>query len=223
MLVRDVATITPLRKKVTQMTDTQTAPKSKGNPNNPGFKRFLSERHNQQVNLQDIIHVALEELYEPVSTQEMQRYLKNEANIDLVIHRVKYALEQLVLANKASARLETTEERKLRAMGAHTAPKAAYLFNAGPVSRPRTKAQVVEGYRIFDVSDGAKTRRASRVNLKKPIGAPNIKRGPEPVSVDHSSAIDFLIEKLVAERTKELQVQLNAANEKLAQFKKLLG
>jgi hypothetical protein len=218
--VRDMAKITPLRKE-TQMTNVQTTRKV-GNPNNPGFKQWLAARHSEQLNLQDIILVALAELHEPVSTQEMQRYLKNEADIDLVIHRVKYALEQLVLARKISVHLETPEERKLRANGVHTSPKPAYLFNSGTTPRARTITQVVEGYRIFDVAEGAKARagrpRKARKSVTKPIGAPEIQRGPS-----QGEAIDYLIEKIVSERTRDLQAQLNEANAKLAQFKKLLS
>jgi hypothetical protein len=42
-------------------------------------------------------------------------------------------------------------------------------------------------------------------------------------SVDQGSAIDYLIEKIVSERTRDLQAQLNEANAKLAQFRKLLS
>jgi hypothetical protein len=37
------------------------------------------------------------------------------------------------------------------------------------------------------------------------------------------AALDFMIEKLVAERTAELQKKLDDANSKLAEFKKLLS
>jgi hypothetical protein len=56
------------------------------------------------------------------------------------------------------------------------------------------------------------------VNTTKPIGAPDVSRSPL-----QGEAIDYLIEKIVSERTRDLQAQLNEANAKLAQFKKLLS
>jgi len=216
--IRDMARITPYKKATTTPMPTPATTKH-NNANNPGFKKFLAERHSEQLSLQDIIQVALEELQEPVSTQEMQMYLKNEASIEIVDHRVKYALEQLVLAHKIAVHLESPDERKLRANGANTSPKPAYLFNSGSTPRTRTVASVVEGYKLFDVGAGAKSRAGRpRKNVAKPIGAPDISRTSE-----QGSAIDYLIEKIVAERTKDLQAQLNEANAKLAQFKKLLS
>jgi hypothetical protein len=222
--IRDMARITPYKKVTTTQMKTPAIVK-RGNANNPGFKKFLAERHSEQLNLQDIILVALEELQQPVSTLEMQRYLKDEGNIDIINHRVKYALDQLVAAQKASAHLESVEERKLRADGAHVTSKSAYLFNSGSSPRPRTVAKVVAGYRIFDVAEGARARagrpRKVKVSVTKPIGAPDMQR-TQP-SVDQGSAIDYLIEKIVSERTRDLQAQLNEANAKLAQFRKLLS
>ena len=216
--IRDMAKITPYKKATITPMNTPAITKH-NNANNPGFKKFLADRHTEQLSLQDIIQVALEELQQPVSTQEMMMYLKNEANIDLVDHRVKYALEQLVLAHKIAVHLESPDERKLRANGANTSPKPAYLFNSGSAPRTRTVASVVAGYKLFDVGAGAKSRAGRpRKSAAKPIGAPDIDR-----TSNQGSAIDYLIEKIVAERTKDLQAQLNEANAKLAQFKKLLS
>jgi hypothetical protein len=219
--IRDVARITSIQKATTTKMTTPVISKY-NNANNPGFKKWIAARHSDQLNLQDIILVALEELQQPVSTLEMQQYLKDEGNIEIVSHRVKYALDQLVASRKASAHLESVEERKLRADGAHVTSKSAYLFNSGPAPRPRTVAQVVAGYRIFDVAEGAKSRagkpRKAKVNTTKPIGAPDVSRSPL-----QGEAIDYLIEKIVSERTRDLQAQLNEANAKLAQFKKLLS
>jgi hypothetical protein len=218
--IRDMARITPYKKATTIPMSTPAITNTKyNNANNPGFKKFLADRHVEQLNLQDIILVALEELQQPVSTLEMQHYLKAEGNIDIISHRVKYALDQLVASQKASAHLESVEERKLRADGAHVTSKSAYLFNSGSAPRTRTVASVVAGYKLFDVGAGAKSRAGRpRKSAAKPIGAPDIDR-----TSNQGSAIDYLIEKIVAERTKDLQAQLNEANAKLAQFKKLLS
>lgn len=218
--IRDVARITPFRK-VTQMTTPAITKsvRSRGNANNPGFKQWLADRHNEQLNLQDIILVALTEIEQPVSTQEMQAYLKNEGGMDLKDYRVKYALDQLVSAGKASVHLEDETERTLRANGVPTTPKPAYLFNAGPSARRRTLASVIDGYTIFDprtLAGRPKTKKATPAVTSASVSQP-------AVTVSNTEAIDYLVEKIVAERTREIQKQLDEANQKLAQFKKLLS
>lgn len=208
--IRDMARISPLNR----ITAVPTPPRRKsGNANNPGFKKWLAERHDQQLNLQDIILVALDELQEPVSTLEMQHYLKTEGDMDIIDYRVKYALDQLVLAKKAAVHLETNDERLLRANGVKTTPKPAYLFNIGSVEKKRTIASVVEGYRIFDPST------LSGRPKKKSDPAPAVEVQSSEISND---TLNFLIDKLVAERTSQLQKQLDEANAKLAALKKLV-
>ena len=210
--IRDIARISPLSK----VTAVPTPPQRNG-ANNPGFKKWLAERHDQQLNLQDIILVALSELQQPVSTLEMQHYLKTEGDMDIIDYRIKYALDQLVAARKAAVHLETEEERNLRANGIPTTPKSAYLFNVGANPTKRTIAVVVDGYRMFDprtLSGRPKKQRVAPA-AKTPVStsvAPTIS----------NEAMDFLIEKLVAERTANLQKQLDEANAKLDKFRKLM-
>jgi len=208
--IRDIARISPL----TKVTAVPMPPKRKpGNANNPGFKKWLAERHDQQLNLQDIILVALSELQEPVSTLEMQHYLKTEGDMDIIDYRIKYALDQLVAAGKAAVHLETNDERLLRANGVKTTPKPAYLFNIGSTQKKRTVASVVEGYRIFDPA----TLSGRPKKKKEPASV-----SATPVPMISNEAMDFLIDKLVAERTSNIQKQLDEANAKLAALRKLV-
>lgn len=195
---------------------TTTATRKPGNPNNAGFKKWLADRHDEQLNLQDIIQVALEELHEPVSTQEMQHYLKAEANIDLVDYRIKYALDQLVSARKATSHIETKQEREIRANGVPVTPKPAYLFNSGSAPRLRKTAVIVDGYSIFDPRTLAGKPKSRKIKVEaKPVAA--------APGVPTTAAIDYLIEKLVADRTRELQAKLDAAEATIDKFKKLLS
>lgn len=199
---------------------TTTATPTRGqNANNAGFKKWLEIRHSQQLSLQDIILVALEELQQPVSTQEMQHYLKVEGGLDLKDYRVKYALDQLVTAGKARMHTESRTERALRANGVPVTPKPAQLFNSGHKVKERTVAVVVPGYSIFDPRTLAGVPKPRKE--KAAVTAPVVSESTPAVA--GTDAIDFLIEKLVAERTKEIQKQLDEANAKLAQFKKLLS
>ncbi len=219
--IRDIAKITPLKQvplptftQKDNMTTTTTTPVR--GANNPGFKKWLAERHNEQLNLQDIILVALEELRQPVSTQEMQHYLKVEGNIDIKDYRVKYALDQLVDAGKVRMHTESAKERAIRANGVPTTPKPAQLFNAGRYAMERTVAEVVPGYSIFD----PRTLAGRPKTKKLTVSAPAVETSTPAPS---NAAIDYLIEKIVAERTADLRKQLDEANAKLDQFKKLLS
>lgn len=231
--VKDMARITPLKTKAAKIPMTSTT--IRGNANNAGFKRWLDLRHSQQLSLQDIIQVALEELQQPVSTQEMQHYLKREARMDLKDYRVKYALDQLVSAGKAAVHLETDKERALRANGVPVTPKPAYLFNSGAKARTRTVAVVVDGYTIFDPRSLAgkpkprkKTLASQPAVITSSTGIPvtiayTTKTGAASTTNVGHSAVDYLIEKLVAERTADLRRQLDEANAKLDALRKLVG
>lgn len=218
--IRDMARITPFRK-ATKMTPPSKSATRRGNPNNPGFKQYLETRHSEQLSLQDLILVALEEIHQPVSTGEMQAYLRAEGGIDIKDYRVKYALDQLVTSGKAAMHLEDEAERTLRANGVPTTPRPAHLYNSGSAPRHRTVAVVVEGYSLFDPR--TLKGRPKKKTAAKAKAVATRQAAPTPPVTEQANAIDYLIEKIVAERTRDLQAQLDEANQKLEQFRKLLS
>ena len=233
--IRDMAKISPLKtpiKKVTPMLNAKTLStlnkRPRGNPNNPGFKQWLAERHNQQISFQEILEMAIYDFEQPITIPELMQYLKNELGTEYPQHRFRYSLDQLVEAGKIHTRIESTEERLLRADGAATGSKhASYFFRGDKVEMPkRTVAHIVEGFKLYDLRQNpgmTPKAKASVTELHPQPTSDDIKRHPAVAASKSNDAIDFLIEKLVAERTKDLQAQLDAANAKLAQFKKLLS
>jgi hypothetical protein len=213
--IRDAARISPFQKVDNSM---KVKPLAQGNYRNPGFKKWMEDRHSEQLNLQDIILVALEEIQQPVSILEVQHYLKAEGSIDIPTHRVKYALEQLAMSGRAAAHLESIEERALRFNGS-SSPKRGFLFNSGETPRKRTIANAIPGYKIYDSVE----RREAAKKRKPRSSTVVVPSSSSSTSVSQNSeAIDYLIEKIVEERTRELRIKLDEANAKLEQFKKLL-
>jgi len=230
--IRDMAKISPLKtpiKKVTPMTPpTLFSKKPRGNPNNPGFKKFLAERHNEQVSFQEMLEMAIYDFDQPITIPELMQYLKNEIGTEYPQHRFRYSLDQLVATTKILTRMETVEERAVRADGAAVSPKRASLFFRGDKALvpERTVAHIVDGFKFYDLRDnpGMKGKTKATITELHPEATSNdIKLHPAIATAKTNDAIDFLIEKIVAERTKDLQAQLDAANAKLAQFKKLLS
>lgn len=233
--IRDMAKISPLKtpiKKATPMINAKTlsslAKRPRGNPNNPGFKQWLADRHNQQISFQELLEMAIYDFEQPITIPELAQYIKNEVGTDYPLHRFRYSLDQLTATGKILTRIETSDERALRADGAATGSKhASYFYRGDKVEVPaRTVAHIVEGFKLYDLrqNPGMKGKsKASATKLRPQPTDADIQRHPAATKPRNNEALDFLIEKLVAERTKDLQAQLDAANEKLAQFKKLLS
>jgi len=230
--VRHIARISKLK--------TNAIPTTKGNGNsvtpttkrkmNPGFQKFLAERTGKARDLREIIEIALAELEQPVSAAEMRFYIKRAANVTASEPVVKYALDQLALAGKAARHLETDKERALRANGVPCSPRPAHLFNFGSKARPRTVASVVDGYKMVDPRKNAGRPKKSSL----PVVITNTQTGTSttgsPVVVSYSTqtgmtqtAVDYLIERLVEERTRDIRRQLDEAKAQLAAIRKTLG
>ena len=188
----------------------------RGNPNNPAFLKMQMLRNDAATTLRDLTLAAVAEHAQPLTVTEITAFLNQELGTDYNEPRVRYGVEALVAENKLFTRTETTEERQLRGNGAKvTLNKPATLYSTYSVVPPRTVCEVIPGVVLKGV-DGPRPRKPkAEVETTKSV------KTRTPTS--DNSALDFLIEKLVAERTQSLQKQLDEANEKLAQFKKLLS
>ncbi len=239
--VRNIARITKLKTKTIpmQITDErkQMTPMTKTTrPVNQGFQKYLLERSNKAQSLRDIIEVALAEIEQPVSTNEMCFYLKKEANLDIKEMIVKYALDQLAGSGKAARHLETDKERKLRANGVPVTPRPAHLFNSGTKARVRTEAVAVDGYVMTDPRNNTGRPKTSKNKSSLPKVHTSTQTGTSktgsPLKVVYTnqtgkspfdtSAVDYLIEKIVEERTRELRRQLDEAIAQLQHVKNIL-
>ncbi len=208
---------------------------------NPGFQKFLADRSDKAKSLRDILEVALAELEQPVSAAEMRFYLKSEGNMEINETVVKYALDQLAASGKVARHLESSAERKVRANGVPITPRPAHLFNSGPKARVRTQAVVVDGYALVDPRNNTGRPKGYKKKQSLPKGSlPKVYTSTQtgtistgsPAKVTYTTqtgkspfdttAVDYLIDKIVEERTRDLQRQLDEAIAQLQNVKKIL-
>ena len=180
------------------------------------FKKILDQRQTQYVGFKAFVEGIVIESNQPLTVGEITHIVNEKMGESFSTTRVRYALDSLVESKVLMYRFETDQERTLRADGQRASSKPAmYFFRAGSNIPKRTVTEAVPGVILKSVH-------APRPRKPK---APSKKAYDPKLVVDRpdTAALDFLIEKLVAERTAALQQELNEANAKLAQFKKLLG
>ena len=220
--IKDMARITPLKASVTQTISTQDHPAGARNgANNPGFRKFLEIRHDASVTLRELTAAAIYEHEQPLTLVEVAEYLNTELGTDYSENRVRYGIDALVADGVLISRKETYEERQLRTtVGTATALPATLFYRPNPTGKvpARTVAEVIPGVTLKGALSGP---RASAAGTRKTKVAKPVAR-PAAGGFD-SAAFDFLIEKLVTERTVELQKKLDDANAKLAAMKKLMS
>lgn len=182
---------------------------------NPGLQAHVEEKQRQAASFRDLVYMTLEDIAHPVSVPELttriQEFLENET---LTKERVRYALNSLVASKKVFTRTETQEERELRFEKGKVMAAPAALYSLHNPVPTRTQPAIGELLRGPQKRRGAKKRRV-------PAMPPAEKTRAQLQST--AEAIDYLVDKLVSERTVELQQQLNEANAKLASMRALLS
>lgn len=173
--------------------------------------------------LRDLVLATVYEYNEPLSVLEITSHINNTLQTEFEEVLVRYNLDALLKSDQILMRKETPEERLMRANGVKpTMNKLAnYYFRKGIGVPHRKTVELVPGVILKGPSSprAPKTPKVIKQEFTKVASTP---RASFNNGVD-TSALDFLIEKIVAERTAELQRKLNEAEQKLEQFKKLLG
>lgn len=177
------------------------------------------------ASLRQLALAAVYEYDEPLSVLEVSEHIRKYAPDSTVFHEatVRYYLDALLQDGDILMRVETTEERQVRARGIKvTLNKPARMYFRKGIGIPfRTTPELVPGVSLRGPgSHGIKKAKSTkafnpRATAKEALGTPR--------PTGDMAALDFMIEKLVAERTAELQKKLDEANSKLAEFKKLLS
>jgi hypothetical protein len=215
MKLKDIARITPTNKLSTgDTTATLTAITYKT------VKELGPEAH-----LRKLVLATVYEYNEPLSVLEVTAHINNaypELNYSDAI--VRYNLEALLKEGDVLMRQETLEERTVRANGVPvTMNKPAHMFFRKGIGIPyRKTAELVPGVKLKGQGSHARRPKAPSTKAFNPKATAEEVLGTPRPSGD-MAALDFMIEKLVAERTAELQKKLDDANAKLAEFKKLLS
>jgi hypothetical protein len=178
------------------------------------------------AHVRELALAAVYEYNEPLSVLEITAHINNAFSGEMTYSDaiVRYNLEALLKAGDILMRQETLEERQLRANGVPvTMNKPAHMFFRKGIGVPyRKTAELVPGVTLKGQGSHAGRPKAASTKAFNPKAtAEEVLGTPRPSS--DMAALDFMIEKLVAERTAELQKKLDDANSKLAEFKKLLS
>ena len=160
---------------------------------------------------------------QPLSVIEITELVSRETQHAYDETYIRLALKELINSGKASSRKETKEERRIRAQGEDARSLRATLFwSPAGIVPPRTVAEVVPGIALYK-PETYTARKIYKYPTKK-IQREHLQTQLEDVvTVPRSSnaVVDYLIEKMVAERTADLQSQLDAANAKMAKLQEL--
>lgn len=169
---------------------------------------------------------------QPLSVIEIAELASREAGRAYDATYIRISLNQLVDAGKVSHRKESSNERAVRENGKVSRGLSASLYwaPAGPVPA-RTLAEAVPGVTLGQNDTGRVYRKVYKYSQK-------YKRKAEAhlhqelvefnsVVTDLNSAnanpvIDYLIEKMVQDRTLELQAKLDASEAELARLRAFL-
>jgi hypothetical protein len=162
---------------------------------------------------------------QPLSVVEITELVSRETKHAYDETYIRLALKELSITGKVSSRKETTEERSVRGQGNVSRSMRAMLFWApAGIVPPRTVAEAVPGLTLFN-PETYTARKIYKYPTKKiqraHLNAQLVEVTPLPVAASSSAVVDYLIEKMVTERTTELQAQLDAANAKLAKLQEL--
>lgn len=158
---------------------------------------------------------------QPLSVTEIMDLLTQKLERKFHDSAVRYALTDLVECGKVFERKETTEERTLRANGGKIRNIRAVLYSVqNPVPR-RTEFEAVPGSILndsFGIPWSKKKARAKEDIVLEEVEVVSIPTG----GMTASPVIDMLIEKIVAERTKEMAAELEKVQTELARLKDFL-
>ena len=160
---------------------------------------------------------------QPLSVIEITELVSRETKHPYDETYIRLALKELVDSGKASSRKETFDERNLRAQGKDLRSLRASLYwSPAGIVPPRTVTEAVPGVALYKPEIFI-ARKIYKYSAKK-IQRQHLKAqlvDVTPVPTNSNAVVDYLIEKMVAERTLELQTQLDAANAKMAKLQEL--
>lgn len=187
----------------------------------------VDNKHKQKSgkDFNDIVYLALDSSSQPLTTKELGAMLSREFGRDYHASYVRLALMDLVQEGKAFSRTETREERSIRAGGEKIRALAASLYSTSNPVPARTLTEAVPGVRLVDESGVPWSKTPKPASRPRPWArkSKQVKEEVEFVDVstpgmETNEMIDYLIGKIVAEKTADIQKELDTA---IAELKRL--
>lgn len=170
-----------------------------------------------------LILEALDSTPQPLTVREIVAYMNSKSSSSKVYRDVtlrSYVL-QLARRGKIFSRTEEPHERQVRAGGGvfRKSVSAALYSTKNPVPQ-RTVAEVIPGIILVEAqpwSKKKKEKQSSEVELIE-VDDPVY---PSP-GMSNNTMVDYLIEKIVAERTAEIQEELDSTRAELNRLRDFL-
>ena len=175
--------------------------------------------------LTELVFNVLEESRQPLSNMEITEVVSRIRGKAYDQTQIRLSVKQLLGAGRISGRIETQEERLVRSNGrtpsGNVRSRAAELYWAPAGTVPaRTVAEAIPGVSLYDTTS-TPARKIYRYKTKRHAQAmQEIETTGQPAGPSNE-VIDYLIEKMVEERTVNLQRQLDEANAKLAKLQEI--
>lgn len=192
----------------------------------PQKLREIVERRTEEHNtLVDLMLLLLEESTQPMTVVEIAALIEQKLGKRVDSNLARIYLQQLEKQGKVSRRVETSDERKIRANGSKVRALHAQLWWAPAGEVPaRTITEAVPGIILTDESG----RKAGTPNKKKQKDEEVLVDNTMPSSSTSTNpVIDYLVNKLVEERTRLIVEELNETKEELnrlrAKLKSIVG
>ena len=177
------------------------------------LRSHIEQLQKDHALLLELIALILEESNQPLTVTEITRLIEIKLDKTIDSNSVRIYLQQLLATNRVSCRTESTQERSVRAGGAKVRALHAKLWWAPCGEVPeRTITEAVPGIILSDKS-GRQPGSKNKNNVE-------LVEVPSPVDISKNPVIDYLIEKIVAERTSSLQEELAATKSELERLQR---
>ncbi len=169
----------------------------------------------------DTIVLVLKTSDQPLSAVEVAAWASQKLGRYCDPNTVRLALKELAAAGLTSHRTETMEERKIRAGGgqARSLPAQLHWAPAGTVPA-RTVTEAIDGVRLRSDYTPRRSKKAVKAIEASPVEL--IEVSPLTDSLQPNPMIDYLIEKMVAARTADLEKELADTKQELQKLKDFL-
>ena len=183
--------------------------------------KLNEERHATKETLLEFIELVLTESNQPLTITELTTKISQDLDKKYDPNSIRLLVKELHEQGKVSCRIESTDERRIRANGKKVRNLVATLWwaPAGEVPQ-RTVTEAVPGVILTDES-GRKQGTPNKLLRNTPprFGEDTPALEGSPLS---NPIVDYLVEKLVSERTAQLQEELARTKVELEDLKKLI-
>lgn len=188
----------------------------------PGYIKMLEAKQEKRIQTRAYVQGKLNDQLQPLTCTEIKLLIEKDTGRKIHDSFLRNILHEIVDLGGATVRIETDDERSLRAnFKDPQGPNAALFFTTiyGDETPPaRDEIEAIPGVFLNAERSPYRRRRASAKAKAKIDSTKVVKPEPQPLST-----IEALVEQLVSERTEKIRQELVEARAQLAAIRKILG